>query len=946
MVPQGPRPLTQNDQYMANSQYRPWPLGTSNHYNTQNANNAALREPYAGQNTYSSPASQGYYGNSIGYEHDNQSNQHLMGGQQGYTDPNMAQHRHQYMLGNQNSYAYGANNAAYPVAETNAPTSTENDALARYHDATNDIDGALGTSRPKSRKWLWWLIAAIVLICVIIAAVLGGVLGSRSNDNKGDPAKSRPYTPIGNGHYPSSTRTVWPSNLTSAAETAASKGKADYLGYTAMDLYGNPIFTGEANTAKPGKGNQAGSCGKDPWKATNNLNNGRPGHPRLIAPQYQWDCLQSRIENDAYLTVWNYSIFQNATNWLNEKPVTYDIDGGLTLSGILDVSRIVQQRLKAWAYAWRLTKDTKYRDRAFKEMSVAAGNTSQPFGKGNTRWNPDHFLDTAEMVAAYAFAYDWMYDAWNDQQKSYIVNWIITYGLQQGLDMYNQGSAWWSQPQSGNGNWNCVCNGGLVFGALAIQNDVQGAAKDTTNTILQKALANAKQNCMRGVYEDGTWSETPNYWYFGTNAHARMLSALLTATGSDQGLMAKNKNWYKTGDFHMFVTGNAGMFFYGDNGPNKFSTTANQLFLYSQQTGNPVYALFQRDRADAAGDPLSMFWYDTAFRGGFFNGLALDKYFDNKKGSWVSMRSSWTDMTGNYIAMKSSNMTGHQTHGDLDAGDFVIDALGTRFAGEYGSDNYLSKNYFAAEDDGADRWKYFRKGTQGQNTIIIGQQNQNASCLPVNKFESSNDVQNDDLNFTPGKQSTAYFVTDMSQCYAQSPAGSVKRGIRFVNGRRQMLLQDEIKKTGKPIEWRVHTNATVTLSEDKKTATMKIKQVKNPNAPKDPIIVDIQEETMLVTITSPQDATFTVSPAYDKSKSAPNYYYGANEIPNQDKDNTGKPIQPEVLDYDVSVLSISLSGKSDTNIQVWWQPQYSKLTGDDKTPPKNVALDQWSLTSH
>ena len=127
---------------------------------------------------------------------------------------------------------------------------------------------------------------------------------------------------------------------------------------------------------------------------------------------------------------------------------------------------------------------------------------------------------------------------------------------------------------------------------------------------------------------------------------------------------------------------------------------------------------------------------------------------------------------------------------------------------------------------------------------------------------------------------------------------------------------------------------------------MKIKQVKNPNAPKDPIIVDIQEETMLVTITSPQDATFTVSPAYDKSKSAPNYYYGANEIPNQDKDNTGKPIQPEVLDYDVSVLSISLSGKSDTNIQVWWQPQYSKLTGDDKTPPKNVALDQWSLTSH
>jgi hypothetical protein len=38
-----------------------------------------------------------------------------------------------------------------------------------------------------------------------------------------------------------------------------------------------------------------------------------------------------------------------------------------------------------------------------------------------------------------------------------------------------------------------------------------------------------------------------------------------------------------------------------------------------------------------------------------------------------------------YIAMKAGQLTGHQTHGDLDAGDFVLDALGQRWAGEYGS---------------------------------------------------------------------------------------------------------------------------------------------------------------------------------------------------------------------------------------------------------------------
>jgi hypothetical protein len=35
--------------------------------------------------------------------------------------------------------------------------------------------------------------------------------------------------------------------------------------------------------------------------------------------------------------------------------------------------------------------------------------------------------------------------------------------------------------------------------------------------------------------------------------------------------------------------------------------------------------------------------------------------------------------------MKAGQLTGHQTHGDLDAGDFVLDALGQRWAGEYGS---------------------------------------------------------------------------------------------------------------------------------------------------------------------------------------------------------------------------------------------------------------------
>lgn len=973
MAHQGARPLDAQGYPVSTGLHGPRPLGAASSYDPSRAAQAhyAATGEHVSANDFQNGAPLGDYNYSTGYM-GNASRQNLMSpgyAQQGWndaanpyaTDGFESNHGHrsvppavapQAHTGRAPSSAAAAGasaglGAAGASAAHAGGVPPNNTGAAKYNAATSGSRKRRGMFGGK--KWLWWLLGIIAVIVILaIALGVGLGVGLTQDDKKGgnDNDKGSAVSGIGTGKPQSNLAAVFPQDVRNAASNAAKSGGGDQLSYTGTDVYGNPMFTSAANTGAPSTGKQPGSCGKDPWKATNNLNNGRPGHPRLIAPQYMWDCLPSKIQNDAYLTAWNHTIMTNASTWLGAKPVTYDVDGGLTLSGILDVSRIVQQRLKAWAYAYRMTRDKKYSDRAYQEMSVAAGNTSQPFGDGVKRWNPDHFLDTAEMIAAYSFAYDWMFDAWNDQQKSYIRDWIVTYGLQQGMDMYNSGTAWWSQPASGNGNWNCVSNGGLVFGALAVQNDVTGAAKNTTDTILQTALNNAKNNCMRGVYEDGTWSETPNYWYFGTNGHARMLSALITATGSDQGLMSQNKNWYKTSEFHMYVTGNGGMYAYGDNGPNKFSTTANQLFLYSQLAKNPLYALFQRDRADAASDPLSMFWYDASSKGGFFNGLPLDRFFDNDQNSWGTMRSSWTDTTGVYVAMKSSNMTGHQTHGDLDAGDFVIDALGTRFVGEYGSDNYLAKDYFASEEDSAARWTYFRKGTQGQNTVVIGKQNQHSSCKPKNTFQSSNTAQNGDLSFTPDQSSTAFMVTDMSQCYGQQD-GSVKRGIRMLNGRRQVLVQDEIKSPNQEIQWRVQTNATVTLSGDKKTATLKINKVENPNAPKDPLMATLENEvTMVATIVQPQDAQFEVNPAYNKQTNAPNYYYGADKVPQQDKDINGNPIQAEVLDFEVSVLSITLPGNADTNIQVWWQPQYGNGNDADKNTPKNVPLAQWSLTSH
>lgn len=60
----------------------------------------------------------------------------------------------------------------------------------------------------------------------------------------------------------------------------------------------------------------------------------------------------------------------NASDWFNQPPVPYVVDGALTLSGILDPCRQVKERIKIWGYAYRMTNDTKWAERAWTELEV------------------------------------------------------------------------------------------------------------------------------------------------------------------------------------------------------------------------------------------------------------------------------------------------------------------------------------------------------------------------------------------------------------------------------------------------------------------------------------------------------------------------------------------------------------------------------------------------
>jgi len=209
----------------------------------------------------------------------------------------------------------------------------------------------------------------------------------------------------------------------------------------------------------------------------------------------------------------------------------------------------------------------------------------------------------------------------------------------------------------------------MIIGALAVYHD---EPSDLPNTLVRLAVQNALENCAQSVESDGTWTETPDYWYFGTQAHAQLSSALLSATGSTHGMLNTSAAFKDTGIFHIYNYGMTEKFNYGDCGPPKITATANSLLFYANELNRPLYTLYQRDRPDAA-DPLAMLWYNPNVTGTWYHELPLDREFPDPRGAWVSMRSSWTDpLGGTFVAMKAGRMVGHATRKCLPCLSFFL----------------------------------------------------------------------------------------------------------------------------------------------------------------------------------------------------------------------------------------------------------------------------------
>ncbi|CAG7653539.1 DNRLRE domain-containing protein [Paenibacillus allorhizosphaerae] len=495
-----------------------------------------------------------------------------------------------------------------------------------------------------------------------------------------------------------------------------------------------------------------------------------PSHPRLLATASDFEALKGRIASDARLKNWYDILLAKANKMLTEPPSKYELPDGVRL---LSVSRKVIERIHNLALIYRLTGDAKYAERAWTELE-AAGNFKD--------WNPSHFLDTAEMTHAFAIGYDWLYDYWTTERKTFLRNATVTKGFGPALTGYNKPDFWVTTTN----NWNFVVNGGIGMGALAFGDEPE--VKATAEDLLQRGFASLP-NALPQWAPDGGWYEGPGYWSYSIQYIGLYFKALKTALGTDFGL-SQSPGLPLNGDFPIYTSGPANQTFnFADAGsgiPN-----APSLYWFGTDFDKPEYGWWQTQRIDKNPSPLDLLWYvPNSYPGPRAAGVGLDKYFRNVEAA--TFRSAWEDPNALFAGFKGTSK--EKNHNNLDAGTFVFDALGVRWAQELGSDDYNLPGYF-----GNQRWTYYRMRSEGQNTLVINpgegpDQNPNAT-INLKRVES-----------TPRE---ALAVADLTSAYADQ-AIKAERGIRMLDYRRQFLVQDEVQaKAPSEFWWFMHTSTQI-----------------------------------------------------------------------------------------------------------------------------------------
>jgi hypothetical protein len=427
----------------------------------------------------------------------------------------------------------------------------------------------------------------------------------------------------------------------------------------------------------------------------------RKGTPRLVLTPAIEANLKNKIKTDPVVKNYYEAVKLNA-KMIMEKPHCARVLQGRRLLG---VSREVLYRMTVLSMLYRIDKDPavlKY----LNEEVLAVCNFSD--------WHREHFLDVAELSMAMAIAVDWAGSFLPATTVELAKTSLIEKGIKQS---YEPGNGW----ITGTNNWNQVCNGGMIAASIAVADKDPELAAKTISRSLNGMVEALKQYSPDGVYPEGA-----TYWEYGTSYSVSTSSCLESAFGTDFGI-ANYPAFLSSANFRLLSTAPSGWFFnYADCGDRTGRSGDIILAWFAQKTGNPVFLEKEKflikpeeyGKVDRLAG-LGLVWL-SQFTSKTQSALPLVWKGDGPNPIFF-FRGGKEDPTNFYFAGKGGR--GNLSHGNLDAGSFVFELNGVRWAIDPGVQDYnaLEQAGFDLWNQGqnSQRWTLITKGNHGHGTLTV-----------------------------------------------------------------------------------------------------------------------------------------------------------------------------------------------------------------------------------
>jgi len=422
--------------------------------------------------------------------------------------------------------------------------------------------------------------------------------------------------------------------------------------------------------------------------------------PKLILTPQKERLLKKKLKNDPLVQNY-YQYLEKEAALILEKPLLKRELEGFRL---LAVSRELAERMGVLCMVYRMEKDPEILSRIDAEVNAVCNFKD---------WNPQHFLDVAEMSFGVALAVDWAGDDLPKETVAKAKKSLIEKGIQKSFNEANDRMFWISS----SNNWNAVCHGGMIAAALAVADINPELAAKTISRALEKLPNSLKEYAPDGVYPEG-----PGYWGYGTSYSVVAASLLESALETDFGI-SQSPGFMESANFYLQIVAPSGEYFnFADSDGSINGSSIVLLTWFAAKTGNEIYfrkSFFEHPENAGRFAGPGLVWL-AAYTPQKSSRLPLN-WHGRGANPIAVFRGEQDDPGRFYLAVKGGKA--HLSHGNMDAGTFIFELDGVRWVIDPGNQRYYLLNRIgfnlAGHCQECPRWTLLTKKNQGHSTITV-----------------------------------------------------------------------------------------------------------------------------------------------------------------------------------------------------------------------------------